>query len=102
MLKAQKIIDEQQDLSSSDYEYQSIDYTTSDYTSDDIKKGRFSKAIIISILLFLFVFVLAVLYLFMRTGNEPSTLISCVFAFCSIEGGALALIKTIKTKNGGK
>lgn len=53
-----------------------------------------------SMFIFLFNFVVVILYLFKQTGDEPSTLITCVFAFCSVEGGALALIKTIKTKKG--
>lgn len=94
MIKAQRIVDNQN-------EYISNEETFSNYVpTDDTKKGKFSKYIIIGMFVFLLGFVSVVLYLFMKTGNEPSTLISCVFAFCSVEGGALALIKTIKTKKG--
>lgn len=98
MIKANRVIEDQNQL---EQDYRPVEKTSIESTSEnDIKKGRFSKYIIISMFGFLFVFVSVVLYLFMKTGNEPSTLVSCVFAFCSVEGGALALIKTIKTKKG--
>lgn len=37
------------------------------------------------------------IYVFVRTGSEPSTLIENVFRFLSVEGGAMALIKSVKT-----
>lgn len=74
---------------------------TTDSNVDTKKKGRFSKILLVGMMSFLLIFVVSILYLFKSTGSEPSTLISCVFAFCSVEGGALAWIKTIKSKNGG-
>lgn len=35
-------------------------------------------------------------------GSEPSTLIENVFRFLSVEGGAMALIKSVKTVKGTK
>lgn len=64
------------------------------------KKGKFMKGVIVSMLLFLFIFTLFILWLFYKTSSEPSTLITCVFAFCSAEGGFLTIIK--KTKGGTK
>ena len=81
-----------------------VEYITQNTDSNvDInrKKGRFSKILLIGMMSFLLIFVVTILYLFRSTGSEPSTLISCVFAFCSVEGGALAWIKTMKSKNGG-
>lgn len=49
--------------------------------------------------LFLLLFVITMCVLFYITGNEPGTLISCVFVFCGAEGGALAWIKTSENKN---
>ena len=34
---------------------------------------------------------------FVRVGAEPSTLTENVFRFLSVEGGAMALIKSVKT-----
>ncbi len=59
---------------------------------------RFSKKLLIAMFLFLLLFIIAILVIFYKTNSEPSTLISCVFGFCGIEGGALAWIKTIKEK----
>lgn len=39
---------------------------------------------------------------FLRMGSEPSTLIENVFRFLSVEGGAMALIKSVKTVKGTK
>lgn len=64
---------------------------------------RFSKRVIVSMLVFLLIFTIAILYVHLKTGNEPSTLVTAVFAFCSFEGGYLALIKSVeKTKEAPK
>ena len=62
------------------------------------KKGRFMKVTLILIFLFLLVYVGISLFLFYKTGSEPSTLTTCVFAFCGLEGGLLGWIKTSKNK----
>ena len=59
---------------------------------------KFSKIVISFILIFLFLFTFAVLYAFYKVGSEPSTLITAVFGFCALEGGALALIKSLEIK----
>lgn len=61
---------------------------------------KFSKKVITAMLLTLIVFTIAVLILFRIVGEEPSTLITCVFAFCSAEGGFLATIKVVEAKQG--
>ncbi len=64
-----------------------------------MKKTKFSKKLIVYMFLFLLLFIIAMCLLFYKTGNEPATLISCVFAFCGLEGEVLVWIKTSKSKN---
>ena len=59
-----------------------------------------SNKIIWGMLTFLVLFSLAILVVFWHTSAEPSTLVASVFAFCSIEGGILGVIKVAKTKKG--
>lgn len=68
-------------------------------TKKKIKKGRFMKGIIITVMLFLFLFTLTCLYIIYKTSTEPSTLIVSVFAFCGFECGVLGRIKTTKQKS---
>lgn len=63
-----------------------------------MKKTKFSKKLLVCMFLFLFIFVVTILLLFYKTTNEPSTLITCVFAFCGLEGGILGWIKTSESK----
>lgn len=63
-----------------------------------MKKVKFSKKLIVLICIFLLIFISIMAYLFYKTGNEPATLITCVFAFCGIEGGILGWIKTSEEK----
>lgn len=66
------------------------------------EKGRFSKGVLVSMLVFLLFFTLAILYIVYKTSYEPSTLITCVFGFCGAEGGFMAWIKKSKeNKKGG-
>ncbi len=67
-----------------------------------MKKIKFSKKLLVCMFLFLLLFVIAMCILFYKTGNEPGTLISCVFAFCGLEGGVLGWIKTNESKNNSK
>jgi flagellar basal body-associated protein FliL len=57
------------------------------------KKGRFSKLIVTLVVILNILFTAAVLYIFLCTGNEPTTLIGCWFGFTTIELWALAGIK---------
>lgn len=61
-------------------------------------KGKFSKNIIVCMLLFLLCFTASNMAIFYLTGNEPSTLITCVFGFCGAEGGYLAFVKKLDKK----
>lgn len=62
----------------------------------------FSKKVVKGMFVFLVLFVVAVLVVFWHTSAEPSALVASVFAFCSIEGGILGLIKVTKEKKGGE
>ena len=43
-------------------------------------------------------FIAAVLYIFLKIGSEPTTLIVAVFGFFGLECGIMGWIKTVKTK----
>lgn len=57
-----------------------------------LKKTQFSKAIVTVVVLFNVGFTIAVLYVFLRTGSEPTALIAAWFAFTAAELWSLASI----------
>ncbi|PWM25960.1 MAG: hypothetical protein DBX48_05815 [Limosilactobacillus fermentum] len=59
--------------------------------------GQFMKRVVFTMILAALVFTVVMIIVFMRIGSEPSTLIENVFRFLSVEGGAMALIKSVKT-----
>ena len=59
-------------------------------------KGNFSKKVVISVIILNILFTLAVMYLFLQTGNEPMTLVGAWFSFTTIELWSLASIKKKK------
>jgi len=61
--------------------------------------GRFSKKIVIFIILINIIFTLAVMYLFLKTGSEPVALVVAWFAFTTVELWSLASIKKNKEDN---
>jgi hypothetical protein len=67
------------------------------------KGGTFSKGIIISIILANIIFTSAVLWVFLKTSAEPSTLVVSWFSFTTVELWSLASIKKTKenNRNGG-
>jgi small basic protein len=65
------------------------------------KKSNFSKKIVISVILLNIIFTVAVMYLFLQTGNEPMTLVGAWFGFTTIELWSLASIKRTKEGNNG-
>lgn len=65
-----------------------------------IRKGLFTKIIILTVFTYLFFFTKEVLDVFKTTGSEPSTLITCVFAILGLECGVLGWIKSTKIKKG--
>lgn len=64
--------------------------------------GQFMNRVVICMILAAFVFTVVMIIVFVRVGSEPSTLIENVFRFLSVEGGAMALIKSVKTVTNGK
>lgn len=59
--------------------------------------GRFMNRVVICMIIVACVFTVAMVIVFVKVGSEPSTLIENVFRFLSVEGGAMALIKSVKT-----
>ena len=61
-----------------------------------MNQGDYSKRTVNLILVFVVVFIAAILWLYYKTGGEPSVTVGCVFAFVTNELWALALIKRSK------
>ena len=61
---------------------------------------RYSKVIVALVILLNVVFTAATLYVFLRTGSEPSALIAAWFAFTTGELWFLAGIKKREISNG--
>lgn len=59
-------------------------------------KNKFSKAIVTAVVLLNTIFTAAVLYVFLKVGTEPVTLIGCWFAFTTGELWMLSSIKKTK------
>jgi len=66
------------------------------------RKGYYSKFIVAVVIMLNVLFTAAVLYVFQKTGNEPSTLITAWFAFTTGELLMLSSIKKVKEKKKGK
>ena len=66
----------------------------------DTKKNRFSKLIVAAVVLLNTGFTAAVLYVYLRVGSEPTTLIAAWFAFTTGELWMLAGIRKAKVKGG--
>ena len=64
------------------------------------KKGVYSKLIVVAVIVLNVIFTAAVLYVFLQTGSEPSTLIASWFAFTTGELLMLSSIKKVKEKKG--
>lgn len=60
------------------------------------KKKDFSKKVVSLVLILNIIFTSAVLYVFMKTGSEPMTLVGCWFAFTTGELWMLSSIKKTK------
>ena len=57
------------------------------------KKGRFSKFIVVLVILLNVIFTTGIFYVFTKVGNEPSTLIVSWFGFTTVELWSLSKIK---------
>ena len=64
-----------------------------------MKKGIFSKLVVSFVIIANVVFTGTVLFIFLRTGGEPITLIGSWFAFTTVE---LIELATIKKKKEGR
>lgn len=64
-----------------------------------MKKGIFSKIIVLGVIVANVIFTAAVLKIFLTTSAEPSTLIMSWFGFTTVEVWSLASIKKAKEKN---
>ena len=62
---------------------------------------KFSKWIVALVIMLNVAFTGAILFLFLRTGSEPSTLIGCWFGFTTVELWTLAGITKAKVTQGG-
>lgn len=62
------------------------------------KQNRFSKFIVTVVILLNIIFTVAVLYVFLKVGSEPMTLIGCWFGFTTGELWMLSSIKKTKVK----
>lgn len=58
---------------------------------------RFSKIVVISMLLSAGIFTITMIVTFFVTGGVPDTLITEFFGFFKVEGGALGIIKVAET-----
>jgi threonine/homoserine efflux transporter RhtA len=65
------------------------------------KMNAFSKKIVALVIMLNVAFTGVVLYLFLITGSEPTTLIGCWFGFTTIELWALSGITKTKITQGG-
>ena len=63
------------------------------------KKKKFSNKVVAGVIVLNVIFTIAVLYLFLKTGNEPSTLIGAWFTFTTVELWSLSKITREKVKN---
>jgi hypothetical protein len=59
---------------------------------------RFSKKVIVAVLILVVVFTVVMIVIFVIEGSIPDTLVTSVFAFAGGEAGALSLIKYSETK----
>lgn len=65
------------------------------------QKGDFMKKTIKWMIIMNVAFTIAVFYVFLRTGSEPSTLVDKWFLFTSTEAGVLGVIKIFKVRQNG-
>jgi hypothetical protein len=66
------------------------------------KKANFSKAIVSIVILLNVIFTAVVIWVFYKTGKEPTTLIQMWFGFTGVELLSLAVVKVGKIKESSK
>lgn len=67
-----------------------------------MKKGMYSKIIVAFVIIINIFFTIGTLYIFLKTGSEPTTLIGAWFTFTTVEVWQLAKIKRSKSKKENK
>lgn len=65
-------------------------------------QNKYIKKILAFMFIYLILFTSTCLFITYKTGKEPTTLILSVFAFCGVEGGLSAWIRTTKVKKADK
>ena len=55
--------------------------------------------VLVIIAVFLVIFVVALMWIYCKTGGIPDTLCTCVFAICGGECGVMGWIKTTKDRH---
>lgn len=63
-----------------------------------MKKGMYSKIIVLFVITINIFFTIGTLYIFLKTGSEPTALIGAWFTFTTVEIWQLAKIKRNKQK----
>ena len=58
---------------------------------------RFSKKVVITMLISVMVFTITMIVIYLIKGSVPDTLITEFFGFFKVEGGALSVIKAVET-----
>ncbi|MBE7020465.1 MAG: hypothetical protein E7411_03405 [Ruminococcaceae bacterium] len=61
-----------------------------------MKKGSFSKGIVIFVIIINILFTMGAMYIFLKTGSEPGALTGAWFSFTTVELWQLAKIKRKK------
>lgn len=75
-----------------------MDYKELEKLIKEQKKKKFSKFIVTMIIIMNVLFTIAVLYIFLKVGNEPMALIGAWFGFTTGELWMLSSIKKTKVK----
>ena len=65
------------------------------------KPGQFMNRMVAVVMTAAILFTILMTVIFCIKENVPDTLITCFFAFIAAEGGCMAWIKNVKTKNEG-
>lgn len=63
-----------------------------------MKQRRTMDVVLICIAILIITFVIAMLWLYYKTGGIPDTLCTCVFTICGGECGVMGWIKTTKER----
>ena len=63
-----------------------------------MSKKRYSKVLVSAIVALNVIFACAILYVFLKTGNEPTVLVGCWFAFTTGELWTISKITQAKAK----